>query len=346
MPSKHSTPLVSIGIPCFNHEKYIPFCLTSISKQTYKNYEVLFGDDASTDNSVEVANSFTGLKKRIIRASQNLGVSLNINCVIDNSSGEYITLVASDDGFYPEKLAKQVNFLNHNPDVGAVFTLPSIIGEDNKPLNRRVAGSFFAKKPVNRYAWLNHFFFKGNCLLAPSMMVRKKCFDTIGGFDSRYLQLQDFELYIRLCLAGWEIRVIDEALTYYRIRKKGGNLSFPSKKVVQRDYFENLLILREHFLLLEDPYLLHKIFPEIALGPIPLMQYELAMKAIESNNRTLKQFGTELLCELFRSKESRELIILEKKFLPRDLYALTCQHHDYTIGATLYSIARQVKRLF
>ena len=156
-------------------------------------------------------------------SKRNLGPSINCNKYIKHSNGQFIAGVCCDDGFLPEKLTTQLNEFENDPKLGAVFTLPSLIDENNNPLPNESSPIFFNKNFNSRFEFLRYFFFNCNFLLGPSMMIKKSCYDKVGLYDPRLLQLQDFEMYIRLCLAGYELKLIEEPLTYYRIRDNKQN---------------------------------------------------------------------------------------------------------------------------
>jgi glycosyltransferase involved in cell wall biosynthesis len=111
-------PLVSIVIPSYNRSKYIAATLNSILKQSFRDFEVIFVDDGSTDNTKEILDYYCQKDYRIkylhqpnseraVARSYGMGLAL----------GDYVALVDSDDIWYPKKLEKQVEILENNPDV-------------------------------------------------------------------------------------------------------------------------------------------------------------------------------------------------------------------------------------
>jgi len=151
-------------------------------------------------------------------------------------------------------------------------------------------------------------------------MVKQSCYNKVGLYDPRLLQLQDFEMYIRMCLAGYELKLIEEPLTYYRIRNNNQNLSLKPHR--SRLLYEMTLILKDHYSTINDPELLNKIFPMIPINNIYLMKFDLAQIALKTNRQWHSLFGLDLLYQLFKSEEAIELIGKERKFYPPDLFAL------------------------
>jgi hypothetical protein len=132
--------------------------------------------------------------------------------------------------------------------VAAVFTKVLIIddtgsiikNEDGQP-----AEKWFTCGSQNRFDWLNRFFFKGNCLCHPSMLIRKEALQKAGTWNSNFTQLADLDLYVRLCSVG-ELHVLEEKLTYFRILEGNKNLSAPRQDSRNRSIFEYSKLL-EHY---------------------------------------------------------------------------------------------------
>ncbi len=146
--------------------------------------------------------------------------------------GDCIAILNSDDTWEAEKLEKQIDYLATAPACGVVFTLVNLIDDDGKPWRDRTNRhmSRFDVTNRSRTAWLRHFFHSGNAFCASSAMVRKECFDSLGLLDGRYIQLQDLEMWVRLAIAGYEIHIIEERLTNYRLTRRGTNMSFSSSR--------------------------------------------------------------------------------------------------------------------
>lgn len=129
-----SHPLVSIITPVLDREKYISLCIKSILNQTYKNFEYIIIDDCSTDNTSKIINEYSQLDKRIIviKNSNNLGASKSYNLGVEISKGKYLMRLDSDDIAYPDRIEKQVNYLNKNKKIFAIGTGAELIDENGK----------------------------------------------------------------------------------------------------------------------------------------------------------------------------------------------------------------------
>ena len=102
---------VSVIMPCFNSEKYLKETIESVLKQTYGNFELIFVDDCSTDDSVRVVKSFGDGRIKIFSTEKNSGAAVARNNGIEHSSGRWLAFLDSDDIWYPEKLERQIAFM-------------------------------------------------------------------------------------------------------------------------------------------------------------------------------------------------------------------------------------------
>src|SRR5580698_9685158 len=110
-----NNPKVTVLMPVYNGEKYIKEALESILQQTFIDFEFLIINDGSTDNSVSIIKSFNDNRIRLIHNEKNSGLVYSLNKGIGLSNGEYIARMDCDDVSIPERLEKQVGFLNSNP---------------------------------------------------------------------------------------------------------------------------------------------------------------------------------------------------------------------------------------
>lgn len=106
--------LVSIVMPSYNTEKYISQSISSIMSQTYKNWELIIVDDYSEDNSVKAIQSFNDPRIRLLQNHKNLGAAISRNIALREAQGKWIAFLDSDDLWAPDKLEKQVRFMEEN----------------------------------------------------------------------------------------------------------------------------------------------------------------------------------------------------------------------------------------
>ena len=125
--------LVSIITACYNSEKFIEECITSVLNQSYQNWEMLIVDDNSSDNSSILIKSYSKQDDRIkpLFLNYNLGPAMARNKAISIAKGKYIAFLDSDDIWLPEKLELQINFMKKN-NYSFVFSSYSVISDDEK----------------------------------------------------------------------------------------------------------------------------------------------------------------------------------------------------------------------
>ena len=125
--------LVSIITPCYNSEKFLDECISSVLNQTYQNWEMLIVDDNSSDNSSILINSYSKKDERIkpLYLNDNIGAAMARNKAISKAKGKYLAFLDSDDVWLPKKLEVQTNFMKKN-NCSFVFSSYSVIS-DEKP---------------------------------------------------------------------------------------------------------------------------------------------------------------------------------------------------------------------
>lgn len=217
------TPLVSIIIPCYNHEKFLDDCLLSVIEQDYKNIELLICDDASPDNSYEKILSYKEkLEKRfsrveILKNDNNCGVTKNINRMLSVSKGTFVKTLASDDCMAPTAISKMVNYLLSNETVDVVISNGITVLESERYPNLTPQGRIYDTPPDLSDTDLFVRTAKCNRISAPAAMVRQSVYEKHGYYDET-LKVEDYEFWLRIISQGvCRFGFLDENLIYYRI---------------------------------------------------------------------------------------------------------------------------------
>ncbi|MEI6533335.1 MAG: glycosyltransferase, partial [Candidatus Roizmanbacteria bacterium] len=215
---------ISVIIPSYNHEKYISEAINSVLNQTFQDFEILIGDDGSTDNTVLVAQTFNDTRIKIFPFQKNQGATVMHNFLIKESKGEFISLVNSDDVYYNNKLEKQIEYLYKNPQIHALFSYADAIDEYSELIKPN--HPFFEPKicKYDKYKWLNLLFTEGNQFIHPSVLMRRDSVINVGLYDERLAQLPDYQLWVRFILK-YELDVLPEKLIKYRFRANNANAS-------------------------------------------------------------------------------------------------------------------------
>lgn len=226
MKPMHSEPLVSVIIPAYNHENYIEDCLYSVLNQTYKNIEIIVINDGSTDETEKkIMKVIDGDKNRIHYISQdNQGVCRTLNRGLNIVSGKYIAFLASDDMWLPNRLEKQLRYLEENKHVGFVFSDSKFIFNsevsdlkfsDYKPILKKL----FSESHSNRNIY-NDLLYE-NFISAITILIRKEAIDKVGKFDAN-IDFEDYDMWLRLS-KEYDAGYIPDVLALYRMH--GNNIS-------------------------------------------------------------------------------------------------------------------------
>ncbi|MEG3866128.1 glycosyltransferase [Microcoleus sp. Z1_B2] len=308
-------PKVSVVMASYNHEKFVAETIQSVLDQTYQDFEFIITDDGSPDRTVDVIKKFDDPRIKLFCFPQNQGACAAMNNCINEAKGEYIAVINSDDAWLPEKLEKQVKFLDEHQEIGAVFTSAQIMDENSNdfPDKDHWYQKIFIQPNRNRFQWLKHFFFYCNCLCHPSVLIRKQCYAVTGVYDERYAQLPDWDFWIRLCMR-YDIHIMPENLTKFRLRANEANASGNRADVATRTTLEISQVLRNYLnpLVIEE---FLKIFPlmtnipevgvSASIGEIEteLVPFFLAKMALQIEGPALKYFGFELLYQMCSNAE-------------------------------------------
>lgn len=208
--SVRSLPKVTVIIPCYNREKYIAKTVESVLNQTYPNVELIVVDDGCSDNSRNVLERFTD-RIRILEhpGRVNKGQSAALNLGIRSSQSDYVAFLDSDDLFAPEKIERQVQFLENNPLYGLVYVNGHTIDENGNIIYRIYGDNHQEHSDPNRVL-LDCYF-----LLPTNSLLRREVLEKAGFFDESLRSAQDHDFAIRVAEVT-KIAYLHENLFYYR----------------------------------------------------------------------------------------------------------------------------------
>ena len=214
-------PLVTVICLCHNQAAFIREAVESVWQQTYANIQLIVVDDASSDNSAEVIRMIKKERPSIelLLLDHNLGNCKAFNRGLSLAKGRYVIDLAADDILLPERVARGVDTLESAGEpCGVHFTDALLIDEKGVPLHRHSDKIQLKTIPTgNVYeSVISHYF-----VCSPTMMMRKKVLDGLGGYDES-LQYEDFDFLIRSS-RNYLFAYTDEVLVKQRVRK--GSLS-------------------------------------------------------------------------------------------------------------------------
>jgi glycosyltransferase involved in cell wall biosynthesis len=255
-------PKVSVAMASYNHAPYVATALQSVLEQSFQDFEIVVTDDGSADGTAEEARQVRDPRISVKALPTNVGGSIALNSSILRCRGLYVAVLNSDDIFLPGKLERQVRYLDAHPEIGALFGYPQFIDECGIRLapGDTFYGNMFDVANRTRAQWLRHFFFQGNALCHPSVLIRRKCYDAVGFYNPALAQLPDLEMWVRL-LHRFDIHVLPEPLVGFRILEGDRNASAGRPDAIARVQWEWLHVL-PHYLTL-DKALLARVFTEL-----------------------------------------------------------------------------------
>lgn len=182
-------PRVSIITPTYNRVHLIGEAVESVLAQTVSDWELLIVDDGSTDNTREVLAVYQSDPRIHYLYQPNQGQSLARNAALAKARGEFIGFLDSDDIWYFDKLERQLAAFGAHPEVHIVHGDEATIDEQGRELSR---------ENMRRYSgWITPQLLTDNCVSITTALVRRECFDTLGGFDPKYGVADDYELWLR-----------------------------------------------------------------------------------------------------------------------------------------------------
>jgi len=205
---KQKKPLISVIIPTYNRGWIIKEAIDSVLSQDYRDFELIIVDDGSTDNTLEILNAYQD--DITVLRQNNHGVSAARNWGITAASGRFIAFLDSDDLWLPQKLFRQVEFFNKNPDAQICQTEETWIRKgvrvNPKKRHKKLWGMIFEQSLAL-------------CLVSPSaVMIRRSLFDEVGVFDEKLPVCEDYDLWLRIS-CRFPVYLVDTPL----IIKRGGH---------------------------------------------------------------------------------------------------------------------------
>jgi glycosyltransferase involved in cell wall biosynthesis len=207
-------PLVSVIMPVYNGERYLKEAINSVLSQSYKNIELVLINDGSTDLSKNIILSYSDSRIRLFENEYNSGIVYSRNRGLEEARGKYIANLDSDDIALPERIEKQVYFLDNNTDYGMCGTFYFTIDSNGKLLKKR-------NYPTSNID-IKTFLILGNCFCNSTLMIRSKLAKELRYIDHYYLG-EDYDLLYRISKMT-KVTNLPFYSTYYR--EHGSNISF------------------------------------------------------------------------------------------------------------------------
>lgn len=206
---------ISVVMAVYNGADYLEQSVNSILAQTYGNFEFIIVDDGSADRTWDILSGITDSRVRKYRLPANCGTPLALNIAVEEAEGEWIAVQDADDISLPDRLAVQVGYIREHPELIAVGSRISCIGESgiDEARLRRVESNLnygLSRDELRR----NRYFVCPLC--HGTALYSRTRFFRAGGYDSMYRITHDYDLWLKLFQLG-QIEKIDRVLYRYRV---------------------------------------------------------------------------------------------------------------------------------
>ena len=328
-------PLVSVLMVNYNHEDTIGETIESVLGQTYQNMQFIIIDDGSTDRSCDIIKSFQDERIELYRLGKNRHICYATNYGFEKVKGDYLARIDSDDVWYPEKLSRQIEFLQSSRRYKVCFSWIDLIDEKGKVINEDCVDLFhmYEAEFTVQEDCLLAFFLEGNFLAQPSVLMETQIMRSIGGFNPGYMQSHDFDYWIRIA-KEYPLYVMKERLMAVRRFDDKSKIQNNSKVSDENSlrFYNEFMDIRKHFFDDMDEELFRRTF-KVEFRNKGAKSYEelecekafLLCRPI-LGSQVIPPSGIEKFLEIFASPPIKYVLENEYGFLETDFYKLTGTH--------------------
>jgi alpha-1,3-rhamnosyltransferase len=237
-------PLVSMLIPCYNHEYFVRECIESVILQDYKNIELLIIDDGSSDDSIQTINELQQrCQDRFVRfefrARANQGLSATINEALQWSEGKYFAAIASDDRLHENKTSFLIERIEQEIEVAGIFSGCQLINASGQVIGH-VPGT-------QKYYNLDDVIMHRHSIHAATQLLKKDVLLEVGCYAEN-VYTEDWYMWLKITEAGYKLKTISEELVDYRKHATNSSkrlLSMHESKLIVLSHFKQHALYRK-----------------------------------------------------------------------------------------------------
>lgn len=232
---------LSVIMPVYNAEQYLDESIESILNQTYSQFEFIIINDGSNDSSLSKIEKYKRVDNRIkIITRENKGLVYSLNEGIKAAQGKYIARMDADDISEINRFEAQLSFLKENKDVDILGTYIQVIGD--KSSAESIENWFNQTWKMNKALERS---IEGCIIAHPTVLMKKKVVDNLGGYRNKYPKFEDDDLWIRALKNGYKIVNLDKKLLQYRVHSE--SKSNIDSKDYEKFLNEKIFFKLEHF---------------------------------------------------------------------------------------------------
>lgn len=254
-------PLVSVIVITYNSALHVEETLESVRNQSYKNIELIVSDDASTDNTVQIAQEWAAKNRasladiKIVSASHNMGIPGNCNQGLAVATGTWVKLIAGDDVLMTNCIEDNIGFAEQHPEAHAVHSqskyYKNTFEESNLLYIRQIEKELFNKKNISATEQFR-LLLQGCHVNTPTVIIKKEIYDTLGNFDEQFRTLEDWPMWVRLSKYGVKFYCLPKPTVKYRVHLNS----------ITKIYLDQKFITNQHKM--EREFINKVILPEVS----------------------------------------------------------------------------------
>ena len=229
-----SNPLVSVVMAVYNGEQYLKPTVESTLNQTFKNFEFVIVNDASTDRTKEIIHSYNDPRIKLYNNEKNIGQTKSLNVGLNVAKGKYISRIDAGDVSMPNRLEKQVAFIENNKQIAVLGTSAFRYDESGKIID-------VVHMPKSSKERLQRIFF-ASPIVHISVLMKREIIEKLGGYNEEYDVLADYELWSRLIKKGYKLGNLREIFAGYMVSPE----SFGSKHSMGKSLLEASRIIQSN----------------------------------------------------------------------------------------------------
>jgi glycosyltransferase involved in cell wall biosynthesis len=204
---------LTILMPVFNVSRYVGEAIESVLAQTYRNFSLHILDDGSSDDTLSICRKYETQDNRItVTTHANIGIANTMNAALETLPDGWVFCMHGDDVMLPNRLERQLDFIQKNPDLAVASSLVSLINESGREIGRM-------KSALITRAGVSRALTRGQCIAFnhPATAFRTEVIKSVGGYRQDFWPAEDTELWNRVAAHGHLVLVQDEYLLKYRI---------------------------------------------------------------------------------------------------------------------------------
>jgi glycosyltransferase involved in cell wall biosynthesis len=205
-------PIVTVGIPSYNHAKYLAEAISSVINQTYTNFELIIVDNYSTDGTNEILSKLNDPRISIIKINNRGSIGLSRNIILEKACGEWIAFLDSDDLWTSDKLERCSFYFQDGIDL--IYHDLIVLNQKSGSLQNKSIRSRKLKKPI-----LKDLIINGNTIATSSVVVRRSILSKVKGMsESKEMSgIEDFNTWLKISLITDGFKLVSKNLGFYRI---------------------------------------------------------------------------------------------------------------------------------